>query len=74
LVKFINDGTDHPYRKIQKALMVDAGLDTLYADVLSATAHTSNFERIIGTIMLLCRPLPIISLGHLLQLETADVL
>jgi hypothetical protein len=74
LVNFINDGNDYPYRKIQKALTMDAGLDTLYAEVLSAAPHTSHFERIIGTIMLLHQPLSIISLGHLLQLETADVL
>jgi hypothetical protein len=74
LVNFINDGTDLPHRKIQKALTTDAGLDTLYAEVLSVAPRTIHFERVIGTVMLLSRPIPVTFLGYLLHLETADVL
>jgi AAA ATPase domain len=74
LVNFINDGTDQPYRRIRECLARDASLDALYMQVLSGAPRDRNFERVIGTIMLLTHPLPITSLGNLLQLETADVL
>jgi hypothetical protein len=74
LVQYIDDGTDIPHRKIRKALTVDVGIDTLYTQVLSAVPRGHNFQRVIGTIMLLREPLSITSLGRLLQLETADVL
>jgi hypothetical protein len=74
LVNFVDDGTDLPHRKLQTALTVDAGLDTLYSQVLSVASHTKNTKRVIGTIMLLNDLLPITSLACLLQLETADVI
>ncbi|KIM83291.1 hypothetical protein PILCRDRAFT_7241 [Piloderma croceum F 1598] len=74
LVNFVDDGTDLPHRKLQTALTVDAGLDVLYSQVLSAASHTKNVERVIGTIMLLNEVLPITSLARLLQLESADII
>jgi hypothetical protein len=74
LVNFIDDGTDLPHRKLQKALMAHVGLDALYTEILSAVPRGHNFQRVMGTIMLLVKPLSITSLGHLLQLETIDVL
>jgi hypothetical protein len=56
------------------ALNAHAGLDPLYTEVLSAASRSHHFDCIIGTIMLLRYPLSISSLGHLLQLETADIL
>jgi hypothetical protein len=49
-------------------------LDTLYSQVLSAAPRCGNSERVIGTIMLLVEPLPIIYVGYLLRLEPAEVL
>jgi hypothetical protein len=74
LVNFVNDGSDLPHRKLSIALGAHAGLDPLYTQVLSAGAHCHIFKRVLGTIMLLAYPVSIISLGHLLQLETADIL
>jgi hypothetical protein len=73
LVKFINKGPELPHRKIQEALREGSGLDTLYSQVLSSAPDNDNFRRVVGTIMLLSKPLPITHLGHLLQLDTADV-
>jgi hypothetical protein len=74
LCNFINDGTDYPYRKIRDALGAGASLDALYTQVLSAAPPGDNFQRVIGTIMLLKAPLSITSLGYLLNLENADIL
>ncbi|KIM73979.1 hypothetical protein PILCRDRAFT_14796 [Piloderma croceum F 1598] len=75
LVDFVNDGSDLPQRKLATALRTHAGLDRLYAQVLTlAGPHCGHFERTIGTIMLLQSPLSTISLAYLLQLETGDIL
>jgi hypothetical protein len=75
LVDFVNDGSDLPQRKLATALRTHAGLDRLYAQVLTlAGPHCGHFERTIGTIMLLQSPLSTISLAHLLQLEAGDIL
>jgi hypothetical protein len=74
LINFVDDGSDLPHRKLPMALTVHAGLDPLYIQVLSAAPHSPHFERIIKTIILLKSPQSITFLGHLLQLETADVL
>jgi hypothetical protein len=74
LINFVNDGNDLPHRKLPIALRAHAGLDPLYTQVLSATPHSQNFDRVIGTIILLESPLSVASLGHLLQLSTADIL
>jgi hypothetical protein len=68
LMNFIsNDGSGLPQEKLQHALTADAGLDTLYAQVLSDAPHDDIFERVIGTIMLVRYPLSITFLGHLLD-------
>jgi hypothetical protein len=72
LIKFIDDGL--PDRRIQPALEVNDHLDRLYYQVLSAAPHDDNFQRVIGTIVLLHSPIPITFLAHLLQLETQDIL
>src|SRR5882762_4551820 len=74
LINFVNDGSDFPHRKLPIALTADAGLDPLYTQVLSAAPRSRYFEQVIGTIMVLESPLSVTSLGHLLQLEAADVL
>ena len=74
LINFINDGSDLPYHKLPIALKGHAGIDLLYTQVLSAAPYDPNFQQVIGTIMLLTSPMSITSLGHLLHLETADIL
>jgi hypothetical protein len=74
LIKFINDGSDSPHRKLPIALMANTGLDPLYTQVLSSAPHGYHFEQVIGTIMVLETSLSVTSLGHLLQLEAADIL
>jgi hypothetical protein len=72
LIKFVDDG--QPHRKLPIALNAHAGLDPLYAQVLSAAPRSHEFKRVISTIMLLTSNLSVTALGHLLQLDTADVL
>lgn len=74
LMNFVNDRSDFPHRKLPMALTADAGLDPLYTQVLSAAPRGCHFEQVIGTIMVLESPLSVTSLGHLLQIEAADIL
>jgi len=73
LIDFIEKGSGFPQEKLRKALMADADLDTLYAQILSAAPRDHNFERVIGTVMLLTSPLSITSLGCLLQLRSEEI-
>lgn len=73
LVNMIRSEGNPPPDNLQRALTADAGLYTLYAKVLSDSVHNDNFERVIGTIMLLRSPLPITFLGHLLQLRAEHI-
>jgi len=68
LINFIH-GPSVPQETLQNALMVDVGLDTLYAQVISDAPRDRNFEQVIGTIMLLRAPLSITAVGELLRLE-----
>jgi hypothetical protein len=74
LVDFVNDGDDLPQLKLQKALGMHIGLDPLYSQVFSHAQRGPHFERLIGTVMLLTKPLSIDELGGLLQVETGHVL
>jgi hypothetical protein len=73
LVNMIRNEGGFPQDNLQRALTADAGLYTLYAKILSDPVHDDNFERVIGTIMLLRSPLPITFLGHLLQLRAGHI-
>jgi hypothetical protein len=74
LIRFINDGSALPHKKLPTAIAAHPGLDPLYTQVFSAAPRTNESERVIGTIMLLSAPIPITSLADLLQLEISDVL
>jgi hypothetical protein len=74
LVDFVNDGSDLPHLRLQRALGTHNGLDALYAQVFSDAQRSPHFERVISTIMLVTEPLSIKSLGFLLQVETGHVL
>jgi hypothetical protein len=73
LIDFINKGSGLPQEKLRNALMTDPDLDNLYAQVLSAAPRDHNFERVIGTIMLLRSSLSITFLAHLLRLRTEEI-
>jgi hypothetical protein len=72
LINYVDDS--QPHQKLPIALSANAGLDPLYAQVLLAAPRSQNFKRVIGTILLLTSNLSITALGHLLQLDTADIL
>jgi hypothetical protein len=74
LIDFVNDGSDLPHRKLQRALGTHNGLDPLYSQVFSDAQRSPYFEQVIGTIMLVTEPLSIKNLGLLLQVESGDVL
>jgi NACHT domain len=74
LIRFINDGSALPHKKLPTAIAAHPGLDPLYTQVFSAAPRTGNSKRVIGTIMLLNALIPIMSLADLLQLEVSDVL
>jgi hypothetical protein len=73
LMDFICMGGGLPQDKLQRAMVAEAGLDTLYAQVLSDASFDCNSERVIGTVMLLTSPLPITYLAKLLQLRAEDI-
>ncbi|KIM71709.1 hypothetical protein PILCRDRAFT_750317 [Piloderma croceum F 1598] len=74
LINFVDNGTGSPHLKLPKVLAAHASLDPLYIQVLSTAPRGQVLRRIIGTILFLRSSLSITSLGHLLQLDTADVL
>ena len=55
------------------ALTAEGGLDSLYSRILADAYHDNSFEQVIGTVMLLREPIPIIFLAYLLQLRPADI-
>ena len=68
LIKCFEDD-EFPPQILQRVLKVDIGLDSLYTQVLSAAPRNDNFDRVVGTVILLTRPLSVTALGRLLQLE-----
>jgi hypothetical protein len=78
LIDFINSNDGRfPHQKMEAALRMANGLDPLYAQVISAASQTSrdhHFERVLGALVVLTRPLAITSLGDLLQLGTDEIL
>jgi cytidylate kinase len=73
LMDFIRSGSGLPQDKLQKALTAEAGLDALYKQVLLDAPRDENFERVIGTVILLRTSLSITFLAHLLRLRAEDV-
>jgi len=73
LVKFIADKTELPQERLQAAMTTHRGVDPLYHQVLVTARKFKNFERVIGTITYVQRPLTVNELGQLLQLESSHV-
>ena len=74
IVAFINDESDLPHLKFQSVLKHHDGLDPIYTQILSVASHNKDFDVVLGTLMLLAKPLPIKSLTTLLQLDPARIL
>jgi len=72
LIKLIG-GRGLPQDNLRKALTAQDGLDPLYTQVLTDAPRDRNFERVVGTVMLLTRPISITFLAHLLELRSADI-
>ena len=73
LIDHISSRDGLPQDNLRKALMAEGGLDPLYARILAGARRDNNFEGVIGTVMLLRKPIPIVFLAHLLQLRSADI-
>jgi hypothetical protein len=73
LMNFFSQGDGLPQEKLQSVLEVEAGLDPLYMQVLSNAVRDHNFKRVIGTVVLLRKPLSITFLGRLLRLRTGHI-
>ena len=74
VVAFINDGSDLPHLQLQKVLKHHDGLDHVYTQILSVATRNKDFDAVLGTLMLLMKPLPIKSLATLLRLDPARIL
>ena len=74
IVAFINDGSDLPHLQLQRVLKHHDGLDPVYTQILSVASRNKDFDAVLGTLMLLTKPLPIKSLATLLQLDPARIL
>jgi len=58
---------------LQEALAAEAGLDTLYSQVLSDAHRDDNFDRVIGTVTVLRHAMSITSLAQLLRLQSEEI-
>ena len=58
---------------MHKALEAEDGLDPLYMQVLKVAPRDEHFARVIGTVMLVSQPIPIMFLAHLLRLESDEI-
>jgi hypothetical protein len=73
LMDIIHNGVGHPQAELQNALIAENGLDNLYTQVFSNAPQDDNFDRVLGTVMLLTSPLPINFLADLLQLDAGEI-
>ena len=74
VVAFINDGSELPHLQLQKVLKHHDGLDPVYTQILSVAARNKDFDAVLGTLILLAKPLPIKLLATLLRLDPARIL
>ena len=74
VVAFIDDGSELPHLQLQSVLKHHDGLDPVYIQILSVASRNKDFDAVLGTLMLLAKPLPIKSLATLLRLDPARIL
>ncbi|KAJ7598276.1 hypothetical protein C8J56DRAFT_163425 [Mycena floridula] len=72
LVRFIDDKYEHPRKRLEIAKHIHKGLDSLYIQVLQEAKKYSNFELVIGAVVLLHDNRDITSFPSLLQLESVE--
>ncbi|KAJ7598187.1 hypothetical protein C8J56DRAFT_162430 [Mycena floridula] len=72
LVRFIDDKYEHPRKRLEIAKRIHKGLDSLYIQVLQEAKKYSNFELVIGAVVLLHDNRDITSFPSLLQLESVE--
>jgi hypothetical protein len=73
LLKFVDDGQGLPQEKLERVLKIHTGVDSLYTQVISEAHHYPHFDRVMGSLMHLERPLSINQLAQLLQLQAAHI-
>ena len=73
LLKFVDDGQGLPQEKLERVLEIHTGVDSLYTQVISESRHYPHFDRVLGSLMYLERPLSINQLAQLLQLQAAHI-
>jgi hypothetical protein len=75
VVKYIgdHDGDEPPQGKLRKALERHAGVDPLYTQVITDARPSSNFDKVMGSLMYLLFPLPVDQLAVLLGLSTPQI-
>jgi hypothetical protein len=74
LVQFVGDGRARPQDRLKVVLKVHAGVDPLYAQVISEARVYEDFDRVLGSLMYLERPLTINQLAKLLRMEANHIL
>jgi hypothetical protein len=73
LVKYVGEGPGLPNEKLEAVRKIHPGIDPLYKQVLSTVLQDTNSRGVIGTLMLLRRPLKITAMAELLQLTSAKI-
>ena len=73
LINLINSRDGLPQDNLRMVLTAEGGLDPLYLQILADAPRDNNFDRVIGTVMLLKEPIPIVILAHLLRLRPEDI-
>jgi hypothetical protein len=72
IVKFVDDEYDHPRRKLDIALRLHKGLDSLFDQVLFDAKERPHFAQVLGAIVFLRGNPDISSMRELLQLDSVD--
>jgi hypothetical protein len=74
LVQFVGDGRARPQERLKAVLKVHAGVDPLYAQVISEARVYEDFDGVIGSLMHLRRPLTINQFAQLLHVDANHIL
>jgi hypothetical protein len=72
IVKFVDDEYDHPHRKLEIALQLHKGLDSLFEQVLHDAKEHPHFAQVLGAIVFLQGNPDISSMRELLQLDSVE--
>ena len=67
------EGRGSPQANLRKVLTRHVGADLLYDHIISEANECPNFNRVIGTLVYLREPIPILDLAQLLQLDVSEI-